>query len=75
MSIPLATLEAIVDASGAARAIRGTTAGRRPGRQLTTRTLLTGMLLSWTTAARFLPNSTRRSSRCPSPTRHGSASP
>ena len=45
MSIPLATLEAIIDASGAAPAIEALLPAGVRGRQLTTRTLLTGMLL------------------------------
>jgi hypothetical protein len=45
VSIPLAALEAIADASGAAPAIEALLPHSVRGRQLTTRTLLTGMLL------------------------------
>jgi hypothetical protein len=45
VSIPLAALEAIVDASGAAPAIEGLLPNGVRGRQLAVRTLLTGMLL------------------------------
>ncbi len=45
MNIPLAALEAIVDASGAAPAIEALLPAGVRGRQLTARTLLTGMLL------------------------------
>jgi hypothetical protein len=45
VSIPLAALEAIVDASGAAPAIEGLLPHGVRGRQLAVRTLLTGMLL------------------------------
>jgi hypothetical protein len=46
VSIPLAALEAIVDASGAAPAIEALLPAGVRGRQLTARTLLTGMLLA-----------------------------
>ena len=45
MNTPLAALEAIVDASGAAPAIEALLPAGVRGRQLTARTLLTGMLL------------------------------
>jgi len=48
VSIPLAALEAIVDASGAAPAIEALLPAGVRGRQLTARTLLTGMLLALT---------------------------
>ncbi len=46
VSIPLAAIEDIIDASGAAPAIEALLPRRRPRRQLTARTLLTGMLLT-----------------------------
>ena len=45
MSVPLAVIEDIIDASGAAPAIEALLPASARGRQLTARTLLTGMLL------------------------------
>ena len=46
MSVPLAAIEDIIDASGAAEAIEGLLPHGVRGRQLTARTLLTGMMLT-----------------------------
>jgi hypothetical protein len=45
VSVPLAVIEDIIDASGAAPAIEALLPASVRGRQLTARTLLTGMLL------------------------------
>ena len=50
VSIPLAAVEDIIDASGTAHAIEGLLPRAARDRQLTARTLLLGMLLRWLTA-------------------------
>jgi hypothetical protein len=73
--IPLAVLEGVIDASGAAPRIEALLpSGARP-RQLAARTLLLGMMITLADGRpAHLTPSTRRSPRCPRTTSGGSAS-